>query len=99
MKPSLADKVSISSEVAFQEIGGEIVLLDLTSESYFGLDEVGTRIWRLLQEHSSLLAVYEIMREEYEVDAVRLKKDLLAHVSDLVDAGLIRLSGENAPAS
>ncbi len=34
-----------SGEVLQQEVGGEAVLLDLASESYFGLDPVGTRIW------------------------------------------------------
>ena len=43
-------KITISPEVMSQEVSGETVLLDLQSESYFGLDEVGTRIWQLLQE-------------------------------------------------
>ena len=30
-------KVTISPEVLFQEVSGETVLLDLSSENYFGL--------------------------------------------------------------
>ena len=41
---------TVSKDVLFQEVAGETVLLDLNSESYFGLDEVGTRIWTLLNE-------------------------------------------------
>lgn len=44
MRPALADRVTISAEVLFQEVGGEAVLLDLKSASCFGLDDVGTRI-------------------------------------------------------
>jgi len=99
MKPTLADRICISPNVVFQEVCGETVLLDLAKEHYFGLDEVGTRIWQLLKEHTSLGAVYEVMREEYEVEAVRLEEDLLAHVGELADAGLITLGGgPHAPA-
>jgi len=89
MKPALTDNVTISHEVLFQEVGGEAVLLDLASESYFGLDDVGTRIWQLLQEHSSLRRVLEIMLHEYEVEPARLEEDLLKHVGELADAGLV----------
>ena len=54
MQPRLADQITVSPEVLFQEVGGEAVLLDLASESYFGLDDVGMRIWQLLQEQGSL---------------------------------------------
>ena len=33
----------------FQEVSGENVILDLASESYFGLDVIGTREWSLLE--------------------------------------------------
>jgi hypothetical protein len=88
MKPTLADSVTTSHEVLFREVEGEAVLLDLASERYFGLDEVGTRIWQLLQEHSSLRKVYEVLRDEYDVEPARLEEDLLKHVRELTDAGL-----------
>ena len=47
MKPTIEATAVISPGVLFQEIGGEAVLLDLASERYFGLDDVGTRIRQL----------------------------------------------------
>ena len=88
-RPSLADHVTISREVLFQELDGEAVLLDLASESYFGLDDVGTRIWQLLQEHGSLRKVFDIMLEEFDVQPERLEQDLLKHIGELADAGLV----------
>ena len=88
---SLQQKVRISSEVLAQEVDEETVLLDMKSESYFGLDEVGTRIWQLLNETGNLQTVFDTMLEEYEVDEKQLKKDLLDHVTQLVEAGLISL--------
>ncbi len=88
---SLQQKVTISPEVLSQEVDEETVLLDLESESYFGLDEVGTRIWQLLNETSNLQTVFDTLLEEYDVDEKQLKKDLQDHIAHLVEAGLISL--------
>jgi len=89
MPPTLADQVTISREVLFQQVEGEAVLLDLASETYFGLDEVGTRIWQLLQGHSRLRTVFESLRDEYDVEPERLEQDLLKLIGELADAGLV----------
>lgn len=91
MTPTLTDTATPSPEVLFQEVAGEAVLLDLASETYFGLDDVGTRIWQLLQDHGSLRTVYDTMLNEYDVEPARLEDDLLTHVAQLADAGLITL--------
>ena len=92
---SLQQKVTISSKVMSQEVDGETVLLDLESESYFGLDEVGTRIWQLLNEGSNLQTVFDILLGEYDVDEKQLEKDIQDHVARLVEAGLISLISLN----
>ena len=91
MKPTIEATAVISPEVLFQEIGGEAVLLDLASERYFGLDAVGTRIWQLLQDQGSLRVVYDRMLDEYDVEPSRLEEDLLNHVGELAEAGLVIL--------
>ena len=88
---SLQQKVTISSEVLSQEVDGETVLLDLKSESYFGLDEVGTRIWQLLNDGSNLQAVFDTLLGEYDVEEQQLGKDLQDHIAQLVEAGIISL--------
>ena len=83
-------KPVLSPEVMFQELGGEMGLLDLASESYFGLDEVGARIWALLHEHGELQTVFEAMLAEYDVEPREREKDLLELVERLLEAGLVR---------
>jgi hypothetical protein len=96
MKPTLSDKVMISPEVLFQEVGGEAVLLDLAGGSYFGLDEVGTRVWQLLQEHSRLRTLYEVMLMEFDVEPTRLEEDLLRLLGELADARLVIVNADVA---
>ena len=86
-------KLKISPEVHSQEVGSETVLLDLQSESYFGLDEVGTRVWQLLQESGDMESIFETILEEYDVEKEQLRKDLDDLVNKLVEAGLVSIEG------
>lgn len=81
--------LEIPASVLFQQVSGEAVLLDMDSEQYFGLDEVGTRIWQLIAEHGRLAAVYATLLDEYAVQPEVLKQDLVDLVALLADKGLI----------
>lgn len=81
--------VTISEEALFQEVSGECVILDLASESYFGLDETGTRIWQLLVEYGDLQQVFNALVEEYDVEPEVLEKDLRELILELDKAGLV----------
>jgi hypothetical protein len=78
-----------SSEVLYQEVGGEAVLLDLASEQYFGLDAVGSRIWSLLDGVASLGDVHRVLCSEFDADAERIGGDLLTLSQALLEAGLV----------
>ena len=80
---------TVSKDVLFQEVSGETVLLDLASEQYFGLDEVGTRIWALLNEGRSVGEMVEILLGEYAVGREQLEADVRELLGALMDAGLI----------
>ena len=87
--------VRITPDVLHQELGGETVLLNLSNENYFGLDEVGTRVWQLLGETHSANAVVTRLIEEYDVSAEQLRTDVARLITELVTAGLVSL-GETA---
>jgi hypothetical protein len=88
----LNQKVTLSSEALSQEVAGETVIMDLASETYFGLDAVGTRIWQLLQDQHSLQSVFDTLQLEYDVPAATLTEDLEHLLSELHQAGLATLS-------
>ena len=92
MQIPLLSNIKISGEVLANAIDGEIILLDLQSENYFGLDEVSTRIWQLLQENESLQKVFDTMLEEYDVSAKQLERDLDEFLARLLAAKLITIS-------
>jgi len=89
---NLDQKVTFSEIVFAQEIDGEMVLLDMENENYFGLDEVGTAIWQAMQEHGSLQEVLNALLEQYDVEAEVLEHDLSDFVEKLVDSGLVEVT-------
>lgn len=91
MNPTLSHQAKPSDDVLFQEVAGEAVLLNLASESYFGLDPVGTRVWMLLSVDPSLQQAYDTMCAEYDVAPAVMESDLLALVGKLAEAGLVTL--------
>ena len=87
----LNQKVTFADTVFAQEVDGEMVLLDMNSENYFGLDAVGTDIWQAMQEKETLQEVLEVLLEQYEVEEDVLKKDLLTFVEKLQESGLVEV--------
>jgi hypothetical protein len=96
MDLTLDARVAVSPEVMLQEIEGEAVLLDLKSECYFGLDAVGTRIWRLIEAKGELKAVHATLLGEYDVEPTRLEHDLRDLIGRLADAGLVSVVAAGA---
>ena len=86
--------MSVPSDVLISEVGGESVLLNLKSECYFGLDEVGTRIWKALTTSSSIQVAYETLLSEYDVDANKLRQDMENLIGKLTEQGLMEVGGE-----
>jgi hypothetical protein len=86
--------VSLSPEVLVQELpDDELIFLDLRTESYFGLDRVGRRMFLALTESNDVGAAYERLASEYEVDPERLREDLRTFVERLVERRLLEMHG------
>ncbi len=87
--------VRAPSHVLVRELEGESVLLNLDSETYFGLDEVGTRMWVSLTTAPSIEAAFETLKGEYDVAPEKLRDDLEALIGQLLEKGLLeQVDGE-----
>ena len=68
---------------------GEVVILGLKDGVYFELNEVGSCIWRLLQQPRSIQSLLDTLLEEYDVSAEQCEADMLALVDDMMKHGLV----------
>jgi hypothetical protein len=60
------------------------------------LNELGAKIWRLIQSPQTFAAIREDILAEYEVDVETCDRDLLELLQEMKAAGLIEVThGEN----
>ena len=84
-------QVKTDENVLVQELDDEAVLLNLTDEHYFGLDEIGLRFWQLLETHGNTNDVVAILKTEYDAPEDTLHTDLGKFVVELETAGLLSI--------
>jgi len=92
MQISFSDRVRVPDGVLISRLQEESVILNLDSERYFGLDDVGTRILSVLSTSDSIEAAFESLCAEYDVDGQVLRQDLLALVESLVQQGIVEVA-------
>jgi superfamily II helicase len=88
---TLESSIKIDDEVLSQELQEEAILLNLKTGVYFGLDEVGRRIWQLLKEHEDLSKVMAALLVEYDVSEERCREDLLDLGKNMETQGLVKV--------
>jgi hypothetical protein len=88
---SFSDQVEVPKHVLVRFLGKEIVLLNLESECYYGLDEMGTRMWQVVTAAPSVENAYEALLSEYDVTPELLRQNLSEILGRLVDLGLLRV--------
>ncbi|PYN78477.1 MAG: PqqD family protein [Candidatus Rokuibacteriota bacterium] len=74
----------------------EAVVLDLKAGVYYGLNEVGARVWSLVQEPRNVSEIRDAILEEFDVDPSLCERDLLVLLRDLAGRALIKVKDETA---
>ena len=77
-------------------LDGEAVLLELNRGVYFGLNEVGTRVWQLVQAPTPVAAVRDAICREYDVPPDRCFEDVTSLLDRLQNEGLVEVVDESA---
>jgi hypothetical protein len=72
-------------------LGDESAILNVSTTIYYGLNPIGTRIWRLLQDPKSIGQLRDALLDEYDVEAGRCERDLLDLLEKMRAEGLIEV--------
>ena len=82
-------KYKLKESIIYQEVGEEALLLDGKTEEVFSLNAVARDIWLAVQRTNSLDAAVAEMILLYKVDASILRRDALALLKSIREAGLL----------
>ena len=80
-------RFTIPATVVHREVNEQMVLLDLATEQYYGLDEVGTRIIALITTEPYDKAIERLL-DDFEVDRAVLEADIAELADELIAKGL-----------
>jgi len=85
----IESKFKVPDHVIMKVIGDDAVILDLDAGKYYGLNEVGAEIWKLIQADSTLGIIQATLASEFDVDEQTLKRDAAVLLKNLLEAKLI----------
>lgn len=91
------DRFERSPEVIDRKMKDELVLLPIrskqeTKRQFYFVEEVGGRIWELVDGHHACQKILETIASEFGVSEVKIKEDIFTFLKDLAKEGLIRRS-------
>lgn len=88
MSPDLSS-FQIPPSVLFREVDGQMVLLNLESEQYYGLNSIGADIVTRLTS-APYATVFAALARDYDVDPDVLRRDIDNLIEALERAGLLQ---------
>ena len=83
--------VALAADQVACEMLGELLILQTASGIYFGLDEVGKRVWDLLKQPTRVRAIRDTLLAEYDVDRETCTRDLVALLERALQKRLIEV--------
>ena len=96
---TMSESIRIKDTVVFREVDGDIVAMSLATGEYVGFDDVGSHIWRLIDQHGSLDRVREGLLRHYDIHENACRAELETFVAMLHARGLVTVEGDRCSPS
>ena len=87
--------VVVNPEQLSTQLGNEVVILGLRDSVYYGLSDVGARVWEVLQTPHTVAEIVDVLVAEYDVPAERAETDVQVLLADLHARGLVDITPPN----
>lgn len=94
----MSSRIIANKRSAACDLEGEMVILNLDSGIYFGLNPVGAAIWNYVQSERSLEDIVGYLLVEYQVDRARCETEVISLLHQMSAQGLVEIQA-NAQAA
>ena len=84
-------QVAQSPDAIAAEVGGEVVLLNVTTGYFHQLNAVGSYVWRHIAQPQTIAELCARAVADYEADAMTCRQDIDDFVRELHLHGLVRM--------
>lgn len=79
------------SELLSSEIDNEIVMMNVENGKYYGLNTIGSEIWKLLSSPKKVDEIYSYLLSIYNVEKSICKNEVTQFLNHLVKENLIEI--------
>ncbi len=86
----LHDQVVTNDDVLSTDVDGDVVMMDVDSGNYFGLDAISSDIWHRLARPVTVEALCDDLLRDYDAPLDVIRRDVLALLNTLHDKKLVR---------
>ena len=86
-----ASVIARSSELVSSDIDGEVVMMSIENGKYYGLDQVGSRIWEVLENPLPVSDLIDQLLVEFEVERETCEKDVMYFLQKLDDDNMLEI--------
>ena len=83
--------ISQGEDQVFTIVEGEAVLMSIGNGRYYRLDDIGTRIWVLIEAPTSLGALCDQLVKEFKVERDACETDVMPLLEKMLKHNLIRV--------
>jgi hypothetical protein len=83
--------VSRAGSAVFSNLDGESIVLNMSSGSYYGLNELAAFVWQRLDAAPSVANIRQAILDEYDVDSDRCAQDLASLLTLLSERQLVEI--------
>jgi hypothetical protein len=93
-RPAIVDAtvISRSPSVLTAEVGGEVVMMSIEQGHYFGLDDIGSDIWRRIEPPCSFAALIDRLACDYDADRATIAADVQALLDSMAAQDVVSLA-------
>jgi len=84
--------ISRSPSVVAAEVDGEIVMMSIEKGRYFGLDDIGSDIWKRIEQPCSFAALVDALAADYDSDRATIEADVTALLTGMAEQDVVRLA-------
>jgi hypothetical protein len=88
----LETKISRVSNHIASELDNEVVMMSIEQGEYYGFGQVGSELWRLIEQPKSVLNIIELFIGQYNVDFEQCQRDVVMFLEQLELKGLIKIT-------
>ena len=83
--------ITKNQEIDDTDLDGEKVMMNLDKGQYFMMNEVGSRIWELIEGNTPIVNIRATLTNEYDVDEETCENTVMEFLGRLKDADLIKV--------